>query len=132
MTGEPRAPQRTLLLVDDDREVRETLRGMLEGRGYVILEAATAEAARVRLVTHPVDLVFLDLGLPVESGPELCAYIKQEMAPPVPKVVMLTVHDEPGAWEEGLEAGPDVYAVKPFGKDRILMLVDNLLGEEPR
>ncbi len=123
--------QRTILLVDDDREVRETLRGMLEGRGYVILEASTAEAARVRLVTHPVDLVFLDLGLPVESGPELCSYIKKEMAPPVPKVVMLTIHDEPGAWAEGLESGPDVYAVKPFGRDGILLMVESLLGDEP-
>lgn len=122
--------QRTILLVDDDAEVRGILRGMLDGCGYAILEASTAEAARVRLVTHPVDLVFLDLGLPVESGPELCAYIKKEMAPPIPKVVMLTIHDEPGAWAEGLEAGPDVYAVKPFGRERILLMVESLLGEE--
>lgn len=122
-------PQRTVLLVDDDPEVRETLRGILEGRGFVILEAATAEAARVRLVTHPVDLVFLDLGLPAESGLELCAYIKQGAARPIPKVVMLTVHGEPGAWASGLESGPDVYAVKPFGRDRILLLVESLLEE---
>ena len=119
----------TILLVDDDAEVRGTLRAMLESRGYRILEASTAEAGRVRMLTHKVDLVFLDLGLPAESGTELCAYIKQEMEPPIPKVVMLTVHDEPQAWAEGLGSRPDVYAVKPFGMDRILMLVENLLGE---
>ena len=121
----------TILLVDDDPDVRGTLRAMLESHGYRILEASTAEAGRVRMLTNKVDLVFLDLGLPAESGPELCAYIKQEMEPPVPKVVMLTVHDDPQAWAEGLGAGPDVYAVKPFGMDRILMLVENLLGEGP-
>lgn len=125
------AEPRTILLVDDDPEVRETLRSMLEVKGYRILEASTAEAGRVRMLTHRVDLVFLDLGLPAESGPELCAFIKKEMEPPVPKVVMLTVHDEPQAWAEGLGAGPDVYAVKPFGMERILMLVENLLGEVP-
>lgn len=129
MSDAPKAA-RTILLVDDDPEVRGTLRAMLESRGYHILEASTAEAGRVRMLTHKVDLVFLDLGLPAESGPELCAYIKQEMEPPVPKVVMLTVHDEPQAWEAGLGSKPDVYAVKPFGMDRIFMLVENLLGEE--
>ncbi|MBI4913280.1 MAG: response regulator [Acidobacteria bacterium] len=126
-TSPPEA--RTILLVDDDPEIRGILRAMLEGRGFNILEAPTAEAGRFRLLTSKVDLVFLDLGLPAESGPELCAYIKKEMPPPVPKVVMLTVHDEAEAWVMGLESGPDVYAVKPFGLDRILMLVDNLLGE---
>ncbi len=130
MSGAAREP-RTILLVDDDPEVRGTLRSMLETKGYRILEAATAEAGRVRMLTHKVDLVFLDLGRPAESGPELCTYIKREMAPPVPKVVMLTVHDDPKAWAEGLGSGPDVYAVKPFGLDRILMLVENLLGEAP-
>lgn len=119
---------RTLLLVDDDGEVRRTLRAMLETRGHRVLEAPTAEAARALLATEAVDLVFLDLGLPGESGQALCARIKA--GPAAPKVVMLTVHDEPQAWAEGLGAGPDVYAVKPFGLERILMLVDHLLGEE--
>ncbi len=118
---------KTILVVDDQPEVVGLLRDMLSIEGYRVLSADSTEPARELLATEKVDLAILDVDLPGESGHELCAFIKR--FPEGPKVVMLTGLETEAHWKEGLQMGADLYAVKPFGRDRILMIVRELLGE---
>ncbi len=118
---------KTILVVDDQPEVVGLLRDILSLEGYRVLTADSTEPARKHLAVKKVDLVFLDVDMPGESGHELCEFIKG--FPDAPKVVMLTGLEEEAHWKEGLRVGADVYAVKPFGRDRILLIVRELIGE---
>ena len=94
------------------------------------LEAQRAASrSREILAQGTVDLIFLDEAMPGESGHELCRFVKQSLGAAAPKVVMLTAMEAQETWQEGLEAGADVFAVKPFGGERIRLLARNLLGE---
>ena len=115
----------TILVVDDQPEVVGLLCDFLVPEGYRVFTADSTEAAREILASQRVDLAILDVDLPGESGHELCAFLKRfEEAP---KVLMLTGLETEAHWKEGFQVGADVYAVKPFGRDRILLIVRELL-----
>ncbi len=119
----------TILVVDDQPDVVGLLRDMLTPEGYRVLTADSTGPARELLAAEKVDLAILDVDMPGESGHELCAFIKR--FPGAPKVLMLTGLEAEAHWKEGLQVGADVYAVKPFGRDRILLIVRELLGGAP-
>ncbi len=119
----------TILVVDDEALIRETLRDFLELEGHRVLVAEDAVVARSILAADEVDLAFLDVAMPGESGPELCAHIKEDPDCKHIKVVLLTGLDDEQHWREGLRSGADLYAVKPFGVERIRLIVQELLGE---
>ncbi|MBL0313852.1 MAG: response regulator [Holophagaceae bacterium] len=118
---------KTVLVVDDQPEVVGLLQDILSLEGYRVLTADSSDPARKWLAIKKVDLAFLDVDMPGESGYELCEFIKG--FPGAPKVVMLTGLEDEAHWQEGHRVGADVYAVKPFGRDRILMIVQELIGE---
>lgn len=118
---------KTILVVDDQAEVVGLLSDILSLEGYSVLTADSTDPARSLLARHKVDLAFLDVDMPGESGYELCEFIKG--FPDAPKVVMLTGLSEEAYWQEGQRVGADVYAVKPFGRDRILLITRELIGE---
>ena len=118
-----------ILVVDDDGATRELMKAILSKDGFEVLDAGGAHAAREILAQGPVDLIFLDEAMPGESGHEFCRFVKESLGAAAPKVVILTAMEDQEAWQEGLEAGADVYAVKPFGGERIRLLARNLLGE---
>lgn len=120
----------TILVVDDEPMVRGTLRDFLEREGHTVLEAEDAIAARAQLARGPVDLAFLDVAMPGESGVELCTHLKEDPECQHIKVVLLTGLDDEQHWREGLRSGADLYAVKPFGLERIRLIVQELLGED--
>lgn len=120
----------TILVVDDEAMIRETLRDFLEFEGHHVLEAEDALVARSLLAQNKVDLAFLDVSMPGESGPELCARLKEDPDCKHIKVVILTGLDDEQHWREGLRSGADLYAVKPFGIERIRLIVGQLLGED--
>ncbi len=120
----------TILVVDDEAMIRETLRDFLEFEGHHVLEAEDALVARSLLARNKVDLAFLDVSMPGESGPELCARLKEDPDCKHIKVVILTGLDDEQHWREGLRSGADLYAVKPFGIERIRLIVGQLLGED--
>lgn len=118
----------TILVVDDEAMVRGTLRDFLEREGHTVLEAEDALTARAQLAKGPIDLAFLDMAMPGESGVDLCAHIKEDPECQHIKVVLLTGLDDEQHWREGLRSGADLYAVKPFGLERIRIIVQELLG----
>ena len=122
----------TVLVVDDDPSVRQILREYIELEGHRVLEAADASAARKALAQDPVDLVFLDVLMPGESGSALCHSIKDDPESQGIRVVLLTGHDGETAWREGLRSGADLFALKPVNRARIRVLLEELLDPGAR
>jgi CheY-like chemotaxis protein len=116
-----------ILVVDDDETVRQVLREFIEMEGHVVVEADSANAARHAMALAPVDLVFMDVNMPGESGASLCRSIKEDPECRDIKVVILTGYDSERAWRQGLGSGPDLFAVKPVNRERIKVLLEELL-----
>ncbi|MBV9880775.1 MAG: response regulator transcription factor [Gemmatirosa sp.] len=106
----PTAP--TVLVVDDEPEIRNALRGVLEGLGAQVVEAATGTEAIARAATVRPHLVVLDLGLPDVQGDDVCRAVRASSD--VPIVVVSARHSEHEKVRL-LDAGADDYLTKPFG-----------------
>src|SRR5512140_2455105 len=102
---------RTILVVDDEATLRETLVEALELEGYRAIPAGDGREALAKFRTEHPDLVLLDLMLPELSGVEVCRILRAE--PSVP-IVMLTARDSEVDKAVGLELGADDYGTKPF------------------
>ncbi len=102
---------RTILVVEDEPTLRETLAEALEADGYRTLTAADGREALTRFRADAPDLILLDLMLPELSGIEVCRIIRAESGIPI---VMLTAKDSELDKVVGLELGADDYVTKPF------------------
>ena len=100
-----------LLLVDDERSIREPLAAYLARQGFRVTQAADAAAARTRIAAYAIDLVILDIMMPGEDGLSLCRHIAATSDLPV---ILLTARAEETERIVGLEMGADDYVVKPF------------------
>ncbi|MBO9711839.1 response regulator [Sphingomonas sp.] len=100
-----------LLLVDDERSIREPLAQYLTRQGFRVTQAGDAEGARARLTAYAIDLVVLDIMMPGEDGLSLCRHIRETSETPV---ILLTARSEETDRIVGLEMGADDYVVKPF------------------
>jgi two-component system OmpR family response regulator len=114
----------TLLVVDDDGEIRTLLRDYLEKNGYRCLTAADGVAMWRMLERHRVDLVVLDLMLPGEDGLVLCRNLRARSSTPV---IMLTARGEETDRIVGLEMGADDYVPKPFNPRELLARIRAVL-----
>ena len=116
----------TILVVDDERAVRESLRRALELEGYAIELAADGEQALSRLRQGlPVDAIVLDILMPGIDGLEVCRRLRAE-GNAVP-VLMLTARTEVDSRVAGLDAGADDYLPKPFALAELLARLRALL-----
>jgi DNA-binding response OmpR family regulator len=102
---------RTILVVDDETTLRETLVEALELEGYRAIPAADGREALLRFRADQPDLVLLDLMLPELSGVEVCRILRAESQVPI---IMLTARDSEVDKVVGLELGADDYVTKPF------------------
>jgi DNA-binding response OmpR family regulator len=102
---------RTILVVDDETTLRETLVDALELEGYTAIPARDGREALVRFRADHPDLVLLDLMLPELSGVEVCRILRAESQVPI---IMLTARDGEVDKVVGLELGADDYVTKPF------------------
>ncbi|MGJ3648896.1 response regulator [Sphingomonas sp. GlSt437] len=100
-----------LLLVDDERSIREPLAHYLQRQGFRVTQASDAAAARTRLAAYAIDLAILDIMMPGEDGLSLCRHIRATGDLPV---ILLTAKSEETDRVVGLEIGADDYVVKPF------------------
>jgi two-component system, OmpR family, response regulator MprA len=117
-----------ILVVDDERAVRESLRRALELEGYEIELAADGQEALQRLEANgdgQPDAVILDVLMPVVDGLEVCRRIRRS-GNRVP-VLMLTARDEIENRVAGLDAGADDYVTKPFALEELVARVRALL-----
>lgn len=113
-----------LLLVDDERDIREPLAEYLEGHGYRVSAARNAAEARQLLAAHPFDLVLLDVMMPGEDGISLTGFIRATSALPV---ILLTARAEETDRIVGLEMGADDYVTKPFSPRELIARIKAVL-----
>ena len=107
----------TILVVDDEPQIRRVLRSTLSSQGYVITDAKTGEEAVESVRKNKPDLVLLDVNMPGMGGIEACREIRQLSEAPI---IMLTVRNAERDKVLALDAGADDYVVKPFGIEELL------------
>jgi DNA-binding response OmpR family regulator len=114
----------TVLVVEDERDIREVLRRYLERAGLSVLTTGTgAEAIRL-LTSAPPDLVVLDLGLPDVDGTDVLREIQAAGGPPV---LVLTARSTVDDRIHGLQLGADDYVTKPFSPAEVVLRVQAVL-----
>jgi two-component system, OmpR family, KDP operon response regulator KdpE len=107
----------SILVVDDEPQIRRVLRSTLSSQGYVILEAKTGEDAVEVARKEKPDLVLLDVNMPGIGGIEACRELRRASEAPI---IMLTVRNAERDKVAALDAGADDYVVKPFGIEELL------------
>ncbi|MFM5953611.1 MAG: response regulator [Novosphingobium sp.] len=113
-----------LLLVDDERSLREPLAEYLARQGFVVTQAASAAEARTRLREDAPDLVLLDIMMPGEDGLSLCRHLAETQAIPT---ILLTARGEATDRIVGLEIGADDYVTKPFEPRELVARIRSVL-----
>jgi len=119
-----------ILVVDDDRRLRELLRKYLSDNGYLVATAADAAEARSRMAGVSFDLIVLDVMMPGEDGMQLTRSLRAD-GNRVP-VLLLTARGEVDDRIRGLEAGADDYLSKPFEPRELLLRLGSILRRAPR
>ena len=118
-----------ILVVDDDRRIRELLKSYLAENGFRVTVAESAKAARQRMQGLAFDLMVLDIMMPGESGIALTQSLRGDAAA-VP-ILMLSARSDTGDRIAGLAAGSDDYLAKPFEPRELLLRIRNLLRRAP-
>lgn len=113
-----------LLVVDDDRRIRDLLSRFLAGEGYRVTTAETAMDARAKLKGLSFDLLVLDVMMPGESGFDFAKSIRGDSNIPI---LMLTARDAAESRIRGLEMGADDYLSKPFEPRELSLRIANIL-----
>ncbi len=117
-----------LLIVDDDRRIRQLLSRFLQGEGYRVTSAESAEDAYARLRGLHFDLIILDVMMPGQNGYEFAARIRAENSSMAEApILMLTARAETEDRVKGLEAGADDYLPKPFDPRELALRVASIL-----
>jgi len=118
-----------ILVVDDDPQIRRTMRASLTGRGYEVEDARTGEEALDKLRSETYDLVLLDMNMPGMGGLETCRLIRpgSEIA-----IIMLTVSNTERDKVDALDAGADDYVTKPYSTPELLARIRASLRRMPQ
>jgi two-component system KDP operon response regulator KdpE len=119
----------TILVVEDEPEIRRFLRSSLGAEGYKIVEADTGRRGAIGAATHKADLAIIDLGLPDFDGREVIRRIREWSAMPI---VVLSARTQERSKVDALDAGADDYITKPFGVGELLARVRAALRHATR
>lgn len=114
-----------ILIVDDDRRIRELLQQYLVDEGYFVTTASDAEEAREKLTQFAFDLLVVDVMMPGENGMELTASLQGKIEAPI---LMLTAMSEVEDRISGLESGADDYLGKPFEPKELSLRIRKLIA----
>ncbi|MGA2899054.1 MAG: response regulator transcription factor [Candidatus Acidiferrales bacterium] len=107
----------TILIVDDEPQIRRVMLTTLTSHGYTVVEAASGEEALEKLRSERPDLIILDVNMPGISGIETCAEIRTSSDVPI---IMLTIRNSERDKVQALDAGADDFVVKPFGVQELM------------
>ena len=117
-----------ILVVDDEPQLRRTLRSTLSALGFTVADAETGEAALEKLREEKFDLLLLDINMPGLSGIETCRAVRARSDI---SVLMLTVRDRAEDKIQALDAGADGYITKPFDVNELLARIRAALRRAP-
>lgn len=122
----------TILVADDEPQIRRVLRATLSGNGYDVIEAKDGQEAVEMVIREHPDLILLDVNMPQMSGLEACRKIRLSFSGPI---IMVTVRNSEQDKILALDSGADDFIVKPFAMGellaRIRAAVRRSVSEEP-
>ena len=120
------ASQKTILLIEDDREIASTIHGVLEASGYCVVSAVNGVEGKRLVEEHSPDLVITDMMMPKMGGFPIIEFLKTIDDPP--KVIMITANEggRHKAYAEML--GVDDYLRKPFAMDVLIDSIERTLS----
>ncbi len=107
----------TIVLIEDEKQIRRFLRTALEAASICVIEAATGTHGLVEIVTRKPDMVILDLGLPDMDGVDLIGQVRSWNNFPI---LILSARSEEEQKVRALDAGADDYLTKPFGSSELM------------
>jgi len=115
----------SILIIDDEQDVRESLEDLLGSEGYALDSAGTAEAGLKQAGERPYDLALVDVNLPDSSGIEVLKVLKRES--PETGVIMITAYDSSQTAFQASKEGAESYITKPWDNDKLLLEIESLL-----
>jgi DNA-binding NtrC family response regulator len=120
---------KTILVVDDEKNIRRTLQLVLEGEGYKVIGAESAEDALAILASPntPVDMAILDVKLPAMSGLEALERIRNEEATRDMPIIVISGHATVNDAVHAIKLGASDFFEKPLARERVLVSVKNVL-----
>jgi DNA-binding NtrC family response regulator len=121
------SPKGSVLIIDDEQEIRESLEQLLRLEGYQAGSASTAEEGLKKIEGGVFDLVLLDINLPDGNGLDLLKSIKHDS--PEVSVIMITAYDSSQMAFQASKEGAESYITKPWDNDKLLLEVRNLLDK---
>ncbi|PKP39667.1 MAG: hypothetical protein CVT98_00945 [Bacteroidetes bacterium HGW-Bacteroidetes-15] len=107
----------TILIIDDEPQIRKLLQINLESNDYNVIKASTGQEGLILAANHPPDLILLDIGLPDKSGHEILKKLREWFNKPI---IMLSVQDNENDIILALDNGATDYLTKPFDSDEII------------
>ena len=113
-----------VLVIDDDKRLRDLIARYLTEQGYRVTSAVNAADARAKLAGITFDLLVVDIMMPGESGLELTKSLRENSLVPI---LLLTAMGESGDRIAGLETGADDYLVKPFEPRELVLRIKSIL-----
>ena len=119
----------SILLVEDHRQLAQTVLEYLEQQGATVDYAGNTRLARELVQEHHYDLMLLDVMLPGEDGYSFCQYLREELALDMP-VIFMTARDQLEDKLEGFDRGGDDYIVKPFALPELVARVSALIRRQ--
>ena len=114
----------SILIIDDERQIRKLLEITLQSANYHVIEAASGKEGLTMAAMHPPDLILLDLGLPDEDGQNILVRLREWYLSPV---IILSVRDSEEEIIRALDNGANDYLVKPFRTGELLARIRNAL-----
>ncbi|GGD27342.1 hybrid sensor histidine kinase/response regulator [Hyunsoonleella pacifica] len=127
----PSQHKASILVVEDNKELRTFIRNLLSSY-YNVFEAGNGKEGYKMAIKHQVDLIISDVVMPITSGTELCAMIKEDIRTSHIPVILLTTRSALVYKLEGLETGADDYISKPFNLKEFKLRISNILASNQR
>jgi len=124
-------PRKKIIIIEDERDISETLAFNLKREGYQVWLAEDGETGLSLVIEHRPDVVLLDLMLPGMEGEEVCRQIKADRLMRDTYVIMLTAKEEESDVVLGLGLGADDYVTKPFRMREVLARVGTVQRRGP-
>ena len=122
--------EKTILVVDDDREVREVVLAVLEGAGYRVIEADTGEEAITIARRERPDLIIMDMMMPGMNGLDATQEIRQDQALCRTPIVAVSAYGVNEYRRLALDAGCDEYVSTPFEPNALAEIIASLLAAQ--
>jgi two-component system KDP operon response regulator KdpE len=114
----------SILIIDDEAQIRKLLEITLESNDYLVIQAATAREGMIMAANHPPDMIILDLGLPDEDGHTVLKKLREWYSNPI---IILSVQSSEEDIVKALDNGANDYLVKPFRTGELLARLRSVL-----